>query len=130
MLTLLASGNIGADAEFSTTPKGKQVTSFRLGTKNRQGQTEWLRCQVWGERAQNLHPYLKKGTYLVITGSPEVYAWRNEAGDIKTLITVHVNDLDFGSAVGGPKRKKPELTEPEEDIATGETADLDKTVAA
>jgi single-strand DNA-binding protein len=115
MITIFASGNIGADAELSTTPKGKTVANFRLGSKNRQGETEWLRCQVWGERAENLHPYLKKGTYLVITGYPDVFGWQDkETGDIRTLMTVTVNDLDFGSAVGGPKRNRQATADGEE----------------
>src|SRR6266436_4860876 len=64
MITIFTSGNVGADAELQVTPKGKAVANFRLGARNRKGETEWLRCQLWGDRAEKLCPFLKKLDHL------------------------------------------------------------------
>jgi single-strand DNA-binding protein len=131
MITIFTSGNVGADAELQVTPKGKAVANFRLGARNRGGETEWLRCQLWGDRAEKLCPFLKKGTRVEITGYPEAYGWQDkETGEIRTVLTIQVNDLDFGSAVGGPKRHKVEAENADVEAPVGKPSELGETVEA
>jgi single-strand DNA-binding protein len=131
MITIFTSGNVGADAEIQVTQKGKAVANFRLGARNRKGETEWLRCQLWGDRAEKLCPSLKKGTRVEITGYPEAYGWQDkETGEIRTVLTIQVNDLDFGSAVGGPKHHKTEAGKADAEAPNSGSSDLAETVPA
>jgi len=131
MITIFTCGYVGADAELQVTAKGKAVANFRLGARNRGGETEWLRCQLWGDRAEKLCPFLKKGTRVEITGYPEAYGWQDkETGEIRTVLTIQVNDLDFGSAVGGPKHHKTEAGKADAEVPVSGSSDLAETVAA
>jgi len=58
---------LGADAELRFTPAGDPVASMRLaynyGKRSAEGKrpTQWIEASLWGERAQKLIEYLKKG---------------------------------------------------------------------
>jgi single-stranded DNA-binding protein len=86
---------------------------------------------VMGDRAEKLCPSLKKGTRVEITGYPEAHGWQDkETGEIRTVLTIQVNDLDFGSAVGGPKHHKTEAGKADAEVPVSGSSDLAETVAA
>jgi single-strand DNA-binding protein len=71
-------GNLGADPELRYTPNGKAVATFNLGKTDRRmdpttrewtdGDTLWLRVEVWNEQAENVAASLTKGTSVVVLG--------------------------------------------------------------
>lgn len=63
MITIFAFGYIGANAELSVTPKAKELANFRLGSRNRLGETDWLKCSLWGELAPEACQLRKQRNY-------------------------------------------------------------------
>ena len=68
-------GNLGKDAESKFTPNGTSVATFSIATSWRQkdaqtgewkDQTDWHNIKLW--RAENVVPYLTKGTQVYIEG--------------------------------------------------------------
>ncbi|MEU5838534.1 single-stranded DNA-binding protein, partial [Streptomyces diacarni] len=61
MAEIVATGNLGVDAELRTTPSGRSVLNFRIGDskskKNDQGGWDkvaenWFNVAIWGELAE------------------------------------------------------------------------------
>lgn len=108
MAHLIATGRIGSDAETRELQSGKKVVSFSIaddigwGDKKR---TQWLKCAMFGERAEKVAPYLTKGSIVQIHGEPESEAWIKD-GEAKSTIKVLVNDVKlFGGS--SPTGEKP-----------------------
>lgn len=77
MAEIVATGNLGADAELRTTQSGRSVLNFRIGDskskKNDQGGWDkiaenWFNVAIWGELAEFYAKQLTKGTRVKITG--------------------------------------------------------------
>lgn len=77
MAEIVATGNLGADAELRSTPSGRSVLNFRIGDskskKNDQGGWDkvaenWFNVAIWGELAEFYAKHLTKGTRVQITG--------------------------------------------------------------
>lgn len=72
-------GRIAADGNSKTqfTPDGHQVCHFDVATnekvKNKQGEfkdiTTWHHCVAWGNRADFISKYIKKGALIMVNGS-------------------------------------------------------------
>jgi len=77
---ITAIGNIGGDAEKRSTPAGQTVVSFSMACnrtwKNdageKQKETTWLRCTVWGKQGEAIHQYLTKGKSVLVKGRLQV----------------------------------------------------------
>ena len=69
-------GNLGRDPEMRYTPSGQAVTQFTVATnrnyRDQQGEwqkdTEWFRIVVWGQQAERVAEYLRKGSKVYIEG--------------------------------------------------------------
>lgn len=77
MAELIATGNLGADAEYRVTPSGHSVLNFRIGDskskKDAQGNWEkvaenWFNVAIWGELAEFYSQKLTKGTRVKVAG--------------------------------------------------------------
>lgn len=95
------SGNLGGDAE--TRPVGSTtVCNFNVAVTAGYGdkkQTIWVRCALWGQRAESgLVDYLKKGQQVVVSGEISTHEYES-----KTYVQVRVNDVTLvgGKAQGG-----------------------------
>jgi single-strand DNA-binding protein len=69
-------GNLGADPELKYTPTNRPVANISVATNERwkdakgekQERTEWHRVVCWGELAENVSKYLRKGSSVFISG--------------------------------------------------------------
>ncbi|MGP9528612.1 single-stranded DNA-binding protein [Glutamicibacter sp. AOP5-A2-18] len=77
MAEIVATGNLGADAELRTTQSGRSVLNFRIGDskskKNDQGGWDkvaenWFNVAIWGELAEFYSQKLTKGTRVKVAG--------------------------------------------------------------
>jgi len=96
MQVLSIAGNVGKDAVLRTTEKGDKVLGFSVAVSNgKDKDATWYDCSVWGKRAENLEPHIKKGGKLALSGRPTV---RVHEG--KPYLGLSVNELAFmgGSA--------------------------------
>ena len=100
---VILTGNLGKDAEMRFTPTGTAILNFSLpidigfGEKK---ETMWVRCAMFGERAQKLAEHLVKGKGVQVVGEfrmPTIYEGKN--GNTVNM-DFNVNQLSF---VGGTK---------------------------
>lgn len=99
-------GYIGNDAELRYTTGGKAVCGVSIavnrppinGVKQK---PLWVKASWWQERAEKLCPYLKKGTYIVVSGAAELREWQSNDGEKHTNLEIpFVQNMSFG---GGGK---------------------------
>lgn len=100
-------GHLGSDPEERFTPSGKKVISLRVACKSRKNgkdDTIWWRVTVWGDTFDNILPYFKKGSPIVVTGEvmpPDVYQDRNGQTQVSMQITAfNISFSPFGRAKG------------------------------
>lgn len=66
-MILVGLARLGRDAELRYTPSGEPVCNLSLavpyGRRDETGKqpTEWYKAALWGQRAEKLAPYLRKG---------------------------------------------------------------------
>lgn len=68
-------GNLGKDAELRSTQAGQQVCVFSVAATSRykdKAKTTWVRCDLWGKRAEALAQYLTKGLKVYIEGEIDI----------------------------------------------------------
>lgn len=69
-------GNLGRDSEYKQAGT-TTVCNFSVATKGakKEEETIWVRCAVFGKRADALHKFLVKGKQVFCRGPVEVKAW-------------------------------------------------------
>lgn len=109
-------GNATRDAELRTTQSGKKVLTFGIANNQRFGDTEktnFVDCSLWGDRAEKLAPYIKKGTGLFLQGSLDYREWERD-GQKRSKLELHVDKLSFK---GGRKADDEAEDKPAPEIA-------------
>lgn len=94
-------GNLGRDPELRATPSGQNVATFSMATnrryKNRDGEwqdeTQWHNIVVWGNRAEFITNYLKKGSRLFVEGRLTHRSWEDQSGQKKYMTEVVVENF-------------------------------------
>lgn len=85
-------GNVGRDPEIRTLNNGDKVANLSLATsetwkdKNsgeRQERTEWHRVTLWGNLAEIVEKYVRKGSRVYIEGQIETRKWTDQSGNDK-----------------------------------------------
>ena len=80
-------GRLGKDAESKFTPSGTSVATFSIATSWRQKDqqtgewkehTDWHNIVLW--RAENVAPYLTKGTQVFVEGRLQTRNYENKEG--------------------------------------------------
>ncbi len=101
---------LARDPELRTTAGGKSVCELTLPNDTGFGDnklTTWWRCSIWGKRAEVAAKYLRKGSWVTVTGEPSLRKYTKRDGDEGSSLEVSVNDWGFC----GPKpeaREQPE----------------------
>ena len=101
MRTLTISGNLGHDPELKTFDNGSQVAQFSMAVRqNRPDKdgnygTDWIRCSVFGKRAEVINRYYHKGSHVVVSGDLMINEWTNKDGKAQKSVEVNVNDFDL-----------------------------------
>jgi single-strand DNA-binding protein len=99
--------NLCADSELRYLPSGKPVLNFRIAWDTGYGENKkssFATCALYGERANTLAQYLKKGTQVLVQGD----LWVQEGKDNKVYISVDVSNIKFAG-----KREKVERVKDE-----------------
>jgi single-strand DNA-binding protein len=102
-------GRLGKDAESKFTPSGTSVATFSIATNWRQKDqqtgewkehTDWHNIVLW--RAENVAPYLTKGTQVYVEGRLQTRNYENKEGR-KVYVTEVVADelILLGGRQGG-----------------------------
>lgn len=102
MLKISAIGNVGNDPEMKTVGNGTTILNFSLGvnvTRTEKGQrvklTHWLRCAMFGKRAETLAPMLHKGKQVYVEGTLNPRLYTDNGGATKLSLDLDVSDVQL-----------------------------------
>ena len=98
MNLLVATGNLGKDAEQRFTQGGDSIVSFSLPVKSGYGdkaKTAWVRCSMFGKRGESVLPYLVKGQLVGVSGEFSMNEWTNKENQKVSTPEIRVNELDL-----------------------------------
>lgn len=92
-----ASGRCGQDMEVRYTPGGKAVGQFGLPVETGYGEnkkTAWVTCKIFGDRAEKLAQYVRKGSLVTVTGAFSLDEWEKD-GVKHSKPCIIVNDVQL-----------------------------------
>lgn len=105
MIKIIATGNIGKDAELKQIG-GNNYACFSIAITEKvkgESRTTWVDV-VKHDKEGKLTPYLKKGIRVQVIGKPTTSGYTNKNGDIVSTLTIWVmNELEFQ---GGVKKEE------------------------
>lgn len=101
-------GRLTRDIEIRQTSNGKSVGSFTLAVNGYNDNTDFIRCQVWEKRADNLAKFTHKGSQIGITGRISTGSYQNKDGKTVYTTDVVVNSFDLLD----PKENKQDRPDP------------------
>jgi single-strand DNA-binding protein len=96
-------GNVTNDPELRFTPSGAAVASFTVASSTRildkqtnewkDGDTVFLRCNVWRQYAENVAETLTRGMRVIVTGRLKVRQYETRDGGKGTSVECEVDDV-------------------------------------
>jgi single-strand DNA-binding protein len=96
-------GNLTDDPELRYTPSGTPVASFTVAVNRRtrdpasgewkDGETSFIRCNVWRQQAENAAESLTKGTRAVVVGRLRQRSWETPEGQRRSVTEVEVENV-------------------------------------
>jgi len=102
--TALIVGRIG-NLDLKYTPDQQAVLNFSVATKSAYKdkktekwieQTEWHNIILWGKRAETIHQYASKGSWVSVEGSLQTSTWEDKATNKKMYKTeIKASKVDF-----------------------------------
>ncbi len=97
-------GRFTRDPELRSTGKGKSVVSFALAVDrdfkgaNNERETDFINCVAWGNTAEFISKYFKRGSMAALEGSIQTRSWDNNEGKKSYATEVIVNNIYFGES--------------------------------
>ncbi len=94
-------GNLGNDPEIINLESGKKLAKFSLATNesftNKSGEketeTQWHNCIVWGKGADLVEKLLKKGSEIALDGKIIYNKYETKEGEKRTNTEIQVNEF-------------------------------------
>src|SRR5829696_3935443 len=99
-------GNATRDAELRHTQSGKAVSSIRLATNRKVGESEesqYHSIVCWDGLAETTSKYIKKGDPLYVEGRLQYRSYQDSDGAERGVVEIVASDVQFLS-----RRKDPE----------------------
>lgn len=95
MLVITLVGNVGADSELRYSQAGKPYLNFRVASsdKGKDGEvTTWVNVSLFGNIAEKLAPYIKKGKQVFVSGPGQNRPYEKD-GQTRYSLDVKANDI-------------------------------------
>lgn len=73
-------GYVASQPKIFTTQNGMQIMSFSIPIKNRNKDTGWIQCKIFGKQVEFLQPRLNKGTFVSATGAMTPFKYTTKDG--------------------------------------------------
>lgn len=96
-------GNLTADPELRFTPNGAAVANFTVASTPRvfdrqanefkDGETLFLRCNVWKEYAENVAESLTRGSTVIAQGRLKSRSFETQQGEKRTVMELDVDEI-------------------------------------
>jgi single-strand DNA-binding protein len=106
-------GRLGRDPELKQLDNGA-VLNFSLATDHGFGdkkETMWIRCAIFGKRADTLAKYLEKGSQVLVVGELYTRTWEKKDGTMATELECRVSELEFAGSKGDAQSSAPQQRE-------------------
>lgn len=112
--TVAISGNVTRDPELRDAG-GTQLLRFGVAVNNRKRDAKgnwvddpcFVECELWGQRAESMVLFLKKGMKVSVQGSLRYHAWEAKDGSKRSQLTVNVRDIELPARVDAQQAAKP-----------------------
>jgi single-strand DNA-binding protein len=101
--TITVCGNLTADPELRFVPNGSAVATFTVASTPRffdkqandwrDGDSLFLRCNVWRQQAENVAETLQRGMRVVVQGRLKQRSYENREGEKRTVYEVEADDV-------------------------------------
>jgi len=91
-------GNLTKDAELKYLPSGTAMMKFDLAVNYRYGKedkTLFMKCTLFGKRAEGLASYLIKGTNILVDGMLVENNWTGKDGRVNYSKELLVQNIEF-----------------------------------
>jgi single-strand DNA-binding protein len=96
-------GNLTDEPELRYTPAGVPVANFTIAMNRRtrdpvtnewkDGETSFLRCNVWRQQAENVAESLSKGMRAIVVGRLRQRSWETPDGAKRSTVEVEVEHV-------------------------------------
>lgn len=98
MKETIVTGHVGKDPEVRYAPNGDSFTVFSLavssGPKDKR-KTDWFEITCNGKNADTANKHVRKGTRLLIKGSPGINVWVSREGKPMGVMRISVTYLEL-----------------------------------
>lgn len=90
-------GRLTADPELKTTNTGKSVTKFTVAVRSRSSEkdADFFDCTTWGQPAEFLANYGKKGRIVSVSGRLETRSWEAQDGSKRKATEIVANEVNL-----------------------------------
>lgn len=118
MNKIILIGNLTKDVElFSSKATYKIYARFSLAVgRIKKDETDFFDCVLFGERAETLARYARKGNKIAITGNVKIERYITENGQYKSSIDIIVNDFEFLTPKSENENRPTESKETQEQL--------------
>ena len=113
MSAIAVAGRFTKDGEIRTTKNGHHILSFGIAENvymNGEEQAQFFNCQLFGNRAEKLAPYIRKGGAATVFGSLQIRKYTDRQGFERQSVEIIVGDITLqGSSTDRqqPPRQQP-----------------------
>lgn len=100
MNNITIAGRVGKDAAVRSTQAGDRVAGFSVAVSEGKDRTTWFSCSLWGDRADKLAQYIRKGDPITVSGSVSA-----RVHDGNAYLEVRVGQVTLQSSRQGGERR-------------------------
>lgn len=86
-------GRLTRDPEQRKLSDGKSVSSFSIAVNGYKDDVSFLNCVAFGQTAEFINQYCKKGNRLAVSGKLQQKIWADKEGVKKSSIEIIVNNV-------------------------------------
>lgn len=103
----IGTGNVGMSPDLRYTQGGTAILNFSLACteswfnkeqNEKQERTEWVRCVIWGKRAEGLSKYIKQGDRLSVSGKLRTNKYQDRDGNDRYSTEVVIEEIVFNGS--------------------------------
>ena len=93
-------GRLGQDPELRQAA-GKPVADISLAVSRTQKDangsyiTDWINCTLWGQQAERLHEFARKGSLISVTGSLQIQTWETPEGQKRSKAVIQADNFQM-----------------------------------
>lgn len=95
----ILTGRITVDPELRQTASGKMTCSFNIAVQRRHSKdnaVDYIRIETWGQTAEFVSKYIKKGTLVDVVGAVRTRKWQDKESKTTRYETfILADDLNF-----------------------------------